>query len=163
MAADHARAQRGETLLETLLAIAILGILSASLFAGYQLVIKQTAAQRSGGTAETLLRTFAERIQDPAQPYQDKAAPGCSGGPTYPIPAAPTGYTLSVSKVAFWNPPDIPFGVSMPNTPLATTWWTDGGGNPICPATDSGLQQLTLTVREPNGTTTSMDVLKRRP
>ena len=145
---DRRRDQRGETLLELLVTVAIMGTAFVGILAGIGMTFVATDSHRQDATAETVLRSYAERLEDPAGvPYVNCAAPATYQTPSgFSLPAA--GWTASVTKVLAWqgnNPPKF----------TAT-----------CPTADKGLQQLTLTVKSPAGThqsTATVVIVKRRP
>lgn len=143
------RGQAGETLVESILAITILALVAVVAYAGLQTSVTSSAQHKESAVAETLLRTTAERLQDPTSDYVELA--GCGGG-DYPLPAAPDGYALG-AEVSYWQPPAGP----LPGT-VAVGFGPSGD----CPAADPGLQQITLTVATPSGFDQSLDVVKRR-
>ena len=102
------------------MAVAILAILAACLFGGFQIVIKQTASQQRDGKAETVLRSFAEHVQDPATPYQSRAGATCGLGRTYTASSLPSGYTAVVSDVQLWSPTAIDYGIGAQRAPRST-------------------------------------------
>jgi type II secretory pathway pseudopilin PulG len=147
----HVRSQRGETLIEGLIAILLLSLVAAAAYAGLQTSIRSSAQHKESAVAETLLRTAAERLQDPGSSYINRA--GCGGVGTYTgvpnlLPTEP-GYALSAT-VRFW----VPTSAAAPQ-PIAAQFVD-------CPANDPGLQQVRLTVVTPGGFTDQLDVLKRR-
>ena len=147
--------QLGETLIESLLAITILTLVSLISFAGLQTAIKSSSQHKESGVAETLLRSAAERLQNPVSTYVSRA--GCSGAGTYTYLPTRVGYAIDV-KVTFWVPPvALPASPVPPSTspPLPTNFATP------CPAQDPGLQRISLTLTTPSGFTERLDVLKR--
>lgn len=150
MAADRRshrrRGQQGETLLESLVAIAILSLVAVAAYAGLRTAMASSAQHHASAVSETLLRTAAERLQDPSSPYIDLA--GCGGHPTYAdLPTRP-GYAAIQVDVEFWTPPA--------GTVPSTVPMTFGS----CPGSDPGLQLVQLSVTTPSGTTETLDVLK---
>jgi type II secretory pathway pseudopilin PulG len=141
--------QRGETLLESLIAIIVLTLVAIAAYTGLQTTVRSTARHESSAVSETLLRSAAEQLQHPESPYIDLA--GCGANPTYTgLPTEP-GYGQIQVAVSFWVPPTGPLPAQ-----VATTF------DPACPASDPGLQQLELSVVTPSGATETLDVLKRR-
>jgi type II secretory pathway pseudopilin PulG len=127
------RGQRGETLIELLLTVGILGTAFVGVLAGIGTTLTASDSQRQAATAETVLRSYAERMKDPVDvPYVD-----CATTATY---TTPVGFTLpsaqwsaSVTTVLLWQG-------NTPPTFLAS-----------CPVPDKGVQQLTLRVTSPAG------------
>jgi type II secretory pathway pseudopilin PulG len=144
----RARGSRGETLLELLVTVSIVGTAFMGILAGIGTTFNATDSQRKGATAESVLRSYAERIGDPTDvPYVNCATTATYGSPTgFALPAA--GWSASVTTVNQWQG----------DTPPTFT--------PSCPSPDKGLQQLTLTVTSPAGAhqlTANLVIVKRKP
>ncbi|MCB0954070.1 MAG: hypothetical protein KDB13_15390, partial [Microthrixaceae bacterium] len=75
------RGQGGETLIESLLAIAILTSIVVAAYGGMQVSLRASASNDEGANAGTLLRSAAEILQDPSTDYIDLA--GCRGQAGY--------------------------------------------------------------------------------
>ncbi len=145
--ARRARGEDGETLLELLVTVTIMGIAFVAILAGVAVAITASDSLRDEAVAEGVVRNYAERVADPDDvPYVD-----CAPTSAYATPpgfAVPAGWSASVTAVAYWqgnNPP------------------TFGGS---CPSPDRGLQQVTLRVQSPAGqqqATETVVVVKRRP
>lgn len=151
-----ARDERGETLIEIILAISVLSIIAIAAFSGLTTATTVSAAQRTSARNETILRSAAEQLQNPALAYVPRA--GCSGAGTYSLPSlpsTPSGYVVSIATVTFWT------GAS--TTPSATAGVQFDSTCPASATADKGLQQVTLQVTTPQGTTDRLDVVKRRP
>lgn len=147
------RDQRGETLLESLLSISILALVALSAFGGLQTAIKLSAHHRDSAVAETLLRSAAERLQDPSSPYVPRA--GCPGAGTYTGLPTKAGYPPITVTVSFWLPP------APTDPPPWPTTFAAKGSPQDCPAQDPGLQQISMTLNTPSGLTEHLDILKR--
>lgn len=137
------RAQQGLSLVETLVAVVILGIAFTAILGGMSTSILTSDVHRKEATSETILRSYAEAIKDPATPYV-----ACPLPPAYSSPvgfSAPSGYAASVAAVAYWDPSTSTFGA--------------------CPGSgDSGLQRISLQVASSDGRATErVDILKRKP
>jgi Tfp pilus assembly protein PilV len=142
------RGQRGETLLELLVTVTIMGTAFVGIIAGIGTTFMATDSHRQEATAEGVLRSYAERIQDANDvPYVDCATTSTYASPTgFSLPAA--GWSASVTSVLSWQggPPPT-FAAS-------------------CPVPDKGLQQLTLRVSSPAGNHQAIETLvivKRKP
>ena len=139
-----ARGQAGETLLELLITISIMGIAFVSILLGVGTAIASSDSHRQEATAEGVVRSFAERIQDPRDvPYVDCATTSNYANP--PGFAAPSGWTVSITAVGYLQPN---------NTYSAS-----------CPSPERGAQQLTLQAVSPhvaNGATETLVIVKRK-
>jgi prepilin-type N-terminal cleavage/methylation domain-containing protein len=140
--------ERGETLVELLVTVTIMGILFVAVMAGTATSISMSDFHRQDGTAEGVIRAYAERMSDPTDvPYVD-----CATSSAYATPvgfSVPTGWTSSVTSVAYWQ------GAAA-NPPFSGT----------CPSPDKGLQQITLQVQSKAGknqATESVVIVKRKP
>lgn len=86
MRLQHLEDDAGVSLIEVLIAVAIMGVLFVSVLGGLTTAILASDMHRKQATAETLLRSFAETIK--AETYDDD----CSD---YPEPSV-TGYNHSI-------------------------------------------------------------------
>ncbi len=155
MAADRrpgrrGRSQLGETLLESLLAIMILSIVTIAAYAGLRTAMALSVRHKESAVAETLLRTAAERVQDPTSPYVPRA--GCPGSGSYTGLPTRSGYGPIDVDVRFWNPPS---NVAVPTVP------TQFAATGACPTTDPGLQALELSITTPSGHIEHLEIVKR--
>lgn len=154
MAADHCggrrRSQVGETLLESLLAIMILSLVTIAAYAGLRTALGLSARHKESAVAETMLRTAAERLQDPASAYVPRA--GCSGAGTYTGLPTRTNYAPIDVDVRFWTPPSNVAVASLP---------TQFAGSGFCPSVDPGLQSIELSITTPSGATEHLEIVKR--
>jgi prepilin-type N-terminal cleavage/methylation domain-containing protein len=150
MAAEGAaRTQRGETLIESLVAIVILTAVALASYAAFRTAITVSVQHKEVAVAETLLRTAAERLQDPTEAYVPRA--GCAGAGTYGgLPSRP-GYVV-VTQVRFWQPPS-----SVSDADVVTQFAPQGA----CPTVDPGLQSIELQVLTPSGYVERLQILKR--
>lgn len=118
------RDERGESLLELMMAVAIMGVALVAIVGGLVTSILMSDIHRKQSAAGMYVRDYAEAIAtEVAAPegYQDCAAVS-SYGTEFGVPE---GFTTSVVSVRYWD---------------GTSWQDD------C-AADSGIQQLTLQVR----------------
>lgn len=124
---SEADRDRGETLLELLIALSIMAIAVVAVVGGLVASIVVSDIHRKQSTAGAAVRDYAENVEKfvagagyTACAATSTYAPGVSGiGYT-----APSGYTASVVTVRYWS---------------GTTWTTG-------PCADIGLQELTVQV-----------------
>src|SRR5947209_8687883 len=119
-----AEGQRGETLVELLVALSILGLAVVVILGALGTSIRLSDVHRKHATSETLLVTAAEGIKNRQTAYLPLA--GCPGHGTYSMPPATSGYAVSITSVAFWNGS------------------TSSGYSTTCPGTDPGVQLVTV-------------------
>lgn len=186
MSGDRTRSQRGETLLESLLAIMILSIVSIAVLSGVRTAMKASALHHEISVAETLLRSSAEDLQNPDRPYIPLA--GCPGHDTYT--GLPTQHRFSpiTATVDFWDPSGNPNtrsqsspGNGAPGPSRGSRGYGSSSANPAagddgpvvqtitfgtagtCPSEDLGLQRITLRLTTPSGHLQTLTVMKRQP
>ncbi len=142
------RGEHGETLVETLVATALLGIVGVGIIGAIASVLISTEVDRHVSHGETVLRSYVAAIE--ASPYQPCASPG-----TYPDDyAKPPGYNVSVTNVDYWT------GAG-PTAVPGTGQLTFAGS---CP-TDHGLQRISVRVTSSGdrATTEQATFVKRGP
>lgn len=147
--------QRGESLVESLLTLAILAVVIPVGLLGVWVVLGAGTEHDGSARAEAVVRTAAESLQNPDTPYVVRA--GCPGRPGYTVPdPAPEqpDLTVAVTAVEFWS--NRPPATTSPLPPAADVEFASG-----CPAEDPGLQRLTVTATGPTGSHT-LTVVKRR-
>jgi prepilin-type N-terminal cleavage/methylation domain-containing protein len=83
------RCQRGDSLAEVLVAVAILGVIAVAFLSGMVTAYHGGILADEKTMAESLTRTEMERIRNGAYPVSDYSRP-----PTLPVP--PVGYELSI-------------------------------------------------------------------
>jgi type II secretory pathway pseudopilin PulG len=97
--------EAGDSLVEVLLAVVIIGITAVSLMAGFATSISASAEHRDLVTLDTILRSYAEsatyQIQQASSPLFVSC--GTTYFPTFTIPTGTTGYTVGISSVSYWN------------------------------------------------------------
>jgi Tfp pilus assembly protein PilV len=126
----RADADRGETLLELIMAIMILGVSVVAIGSGIALSITISAVHRNQATAQDSLRNYAETLQS------SYVACTANSTPKYTASlVAPPAFAAPIVVVDYW----------IPATAMFTT-------NQACPAGgDTGLQQVTLTLASTSG------------
>lgn len=151
MRADRLRAvrlrgdERGETLIEVLVALSLLAVAVAVIIGGIATSIRVTDIHRKQATAGAYARDFAESVETSVA-----ASPtgyvSCATATTYQslytLPVSATLYRREVAAVAYWN-----------GTAFTTT----------C-GTDQGVQRLTLRVYTTDSRASeTLDLVVRRP
>jgi Tfp pilus assembly protein PilE len=144
--------ERGETLIELLVAVIILSTAVLALVGGLGLAVMVSDIHRKQATAGAAVRAFAEtlerRVAAPSGSnptgYVDCATATSYAG-SYP---APTGYTATVVDVWFW----------------AGTAFAPPAGPCTSPAVDTGVQLVKLKVESSDGRASeTLDVVLRKP
>lgn len=124
----------GETLVETLVALVILGLAAVAILAGVQLSTQASDIHRKQTTGGAYVRSYAEAIEK----YVDVA-----GADNYKACAAADAYNVD----AVTDQLALPSGYSAHHT--AATPLTSTGATTGCP--DPGVQRLDLTISSSDG------------
>lgn len=100
------RSEAGETLLEIIMALVIIGLIVSAYFATFSTEGSGTAAQRNLVTADAVLRNYAEATK---QAVRDRP---CTGDPTVAFtvnytPPAGSGINVTATMPASSNPPNL--------------------------------------------------------
>jgi type II secretory pathway pseudopilin PulG len=132
---------RGETLLELLIALAIMSIAVVAIVGGLLTSILVSDVHRKQSTAGAAVRDYAENVEKyvAGTGYASCAAPSAYS-PVAVAFAAPSGYAATAVAVRYWS----------------GTAWTAG------PCTDIGLQELTIQVASTDSRATERLVLVLR-
>jgi prepilin-type N-terminal cleavage/methylation domain-containing protein len=137
--------QRGETLIELLVAMSILGVAVVALVSGIGTSVVVSDVHRKEATAGATVRTYAEAIETAVDAPTTGYDLSCAGVSAYATPAGfsvPTGFTARVTAIQYWN-----------GTAFGST----------CSA-DVGVQKLSLLVSSVDGRAKeSLDVIIRLP
>jgi hypothetical protein len=130
----------GETLIELLVAIAILGTSVIAILGGILVVEESSSMHRKQAQAQNGLRSWAEQVS--TAPYVNCAL---ASGFSPPSPSLPSGFTPTVAAVRYWN------GTSFANS---------------C-GSDTGIQKVTLQIVVASGLypgfTQRLDLVLRKP
>lgn len=99
------RDERGETLIELVVAVAILGIGAVAILSGLILSIKTSTVHSNQASGGAYVRSFAEAIQNHVDTSGGYASCGAAVS-TYQgvtVPSLPSGYTKTVASVQSWT------------------------------------------------------------
>lgn len=133
--------ERGESLLELMIAIALMGVAVVALMAGVATTITISDTQRKQATAAMTVRDYAEALQEYVA---DGNYRNCAT--TYAVP----GFTP-------------PAGFSARVVPGSVQYWTGLLWLPLC-LPDQGLQRLRVSVRSEDGRVEErLDLVLRKP
>lgn len=97
--------ERGETLVELLVALTILGIAGVAIVAGLEMSVRASDEGRKAATGGAYVRSFAEAIQTTIDTNAGYAA-CASAASTYQavaVPDLPAGYVKAVASVQSWK------------------------------------------------------------
>lgn len=133
------RGERGDTLIEILVAVSILGIAFVAILAGLGTAINLSGRQRGQANADVVLVSAADSVKN--QTYVSCASTySPSSGVT--LPTGWSASNLTIGSIKYRN---------------GTAWAT------TCPTTDQNLQLVTIIASAPDGRSSeSVDVVKRR-
>jgi type II secretory pathway pseudopilin PulG len=132
----------GETLLELLVSITILGVCVVAIASGIAVNVRISAIHRSQATASDWLHNSAESLQS----QYTTCTPGSPMSYALKL-SSPSGYvTPPTAPVKFWDQANSTFDL------------------PNCPASDPGLQQVKITLTSAGGQVAeSLIVVLRSP
>jgi prepilin-type N-terminal cleavage/methylation domain-containing protein len=125
MTHDQRDRERGVTLIELTVTIAIIGVAFVSLLAALTGLFMDGDQHRKSVQVETLLRRYAEQLQSAT--YVNCATTGTAGY-TSALTPVPTGYSASIVTVEYWN------------ANSSATF------NTTCAGGDKGAQRITIRV-----------------
>jgi type II secretory pathway pseudopilin PulG len=138
--------ERGESLLELIIAITILGVCVVAVASGIAVSIKVSAIHRDQATASAFLHNYAETLQGA---YQDCATAGAYNTASLLPPPTSGGFNSPQVVVTYWN---------------GSTFSASGTTCSDATPKDPGLQQVTLTLSTTNlQVSESLVVVLRRP
>jgi type II secretory pathway pseudopilin PulG len=137
---------RGETLVELVTAVAILGTAVVALVGGIGTSIVLSDVHRKQATAGAVVRTYAEAIEGA-------------------VDASPTGYAGCAKPSAYAAPPGFSTPDGYAATVTAVTYWDQKSSSFVTGCTtDSGLQRVSVSVSSTDTKVTqSLAVIVRNP
>jgi type II secretory pathway pseudopilin PulG len=153
--ARHGSSDEGETLIELIIAVAIMGITVVAIVGGMATTVLMSDVHRKQATAGAYVRNYAEALQGS---YVSCTSPETA--PNYADSlAAPSGFNTPTTTVQFWD-----------STSASFKFW-DGASASFttsssidCPGTDPGLQLVTLTLASTDSRAAeSLAVVLRKP
>ena len=150
---DDDRSEAGDTLIEVLFAIVILGIAGVALMTGFATALTSTATQRELVNREASVRAVtAEAVADIQNASNNLFVNSANCATSTPVPPAftnlPTNFTVS-SSVLYWNGSSFASGGSNPQCQYAPQQWT-------LTVTDGTVTStVTTVISDPNAPTTA--------
>lgn len=149
---NRASNDQGETLVEVLVAVAILGLAGVAVLVGMGLAAKASRIHRAETTGSAQLRSYAEDIQQTVTNDPTKYTTACANQATAYLGSA-VGFST-------------PTGFNDPTYTIQSIGQNSSGQviNVGCGSTDVGLQKLTLSMASKDGSTTeTLAFVLRRP
>jgi type II secretory pathway pseudopilin PulG len=138
---------RGDTLVELLVSIAIMGIAGVAIFGALLTSVKVSDYHRKQASAGAYVHNFAEALTTFVATGYKQCATKTDYTPATLSYTAPAGFTASTTSVAYWI-------IS------SSTWVTTG----CTSSNDSGVQQVSIQVASNDGRATeSLQVVVRQP
>jgi prepilin-type N-terminal cleavage/methylation domain-containing protein len=135
------RDERGDTLMEIIIAIVVMGIVVSALFAAFTTAATASKRSRDFVTGDAALRNAAELVENTVRS-------SCTSGTTYAVPfSTNTNFLPPNLPAGFARPGDIPTTNCPPRTGAAT----------------AQVPVITLSVTLPNGVVKSLKVGVRSP
>ena len=142
--ARRARGERGDTLIEVLITISIMGIAFTGLLAGLATAIRLSGIHRGQANAAVVLVSAADSVKN--QSYV--ACPSVTTSSYNP--------TSGVTLPSGWSSSNV--------TILSVKPWNGSAFQASCPATDQGLQLITSKATSPDSSSSEqVDLVKRVP
>ena len=149
----------GDTLVEVLIALLIMGICIVAMMTGLVTSIAGSAQHRGLATDDVALTSFAETlkydVELQAQPWYAECASVTSSsynGNTIAF-SPPAGYTTSITAIQYWNSSTNAFEPSTTSSAACSGNTKD----------HSGFQLLTLTATAPHGIVKTLQIGVRAP
>lgn len=154
--------EAGFTLIETMMALAILSIAIVTLLAGLATAVQASDRHRKQAAGEVLLRQAVEELK--ARPYSECDSSTITGAAPYGAftMAVPTGFNLPVITSVEIARPGDPFNFNPLWTAAST--YTLPAGSPKCGTDydDTLVQRITVSVSTIDGRATETTVFVKR-
>lgn len=135
------REDRGDTLVELLVSIVILGFAAVAILAGFEVSISASALGRNQSTSDAYVRTVAEAINTYISTSANYKACASANYYTGTKSSTSAGYDHYTTRAVF----DLPAGYTV--TQGTATAWNGSAFAACSPSTDYGMQQIVLTVK----------------
>lgn len=108
--ARRSRDERGETLVELLVSLAILGVAAVAILAGVFTSVKTSEIHKNEATGGAYVRSFAEAVQNSIDDggFKENCTTAKTAYANVPVKDLPSGYVKEVALVETWNLPASP-------------------------------------------------------
>jgi type II secretory pathway pseudopilin PulG len=138
---DAGAGDHGDTLIEVLIAIAVVAATAAALIGAVLTSITASSEHRSLAVDNAVLSSYVETVENAVQRQPGPMFTAC--GSTYSVApqSLPTGYNVGISSIKYWN---------------------GAGYDSTCPASNN-LQLITATVTSPTQVSSSVSFVVRNP
>ena len=152
---------KGETLVELLVTIAILGTAVVGVMGAVATAVGASTLDRRQVQAEAVLRTWGENVAAVDDAGYGDCRSAAAVAATTPAPAPlPAGFTASVTAVKYWTGTQF--------LPADQLYWNGTAWVPACsPGADPGLRLVSLRLAANDllypGFTQNLDVVVRKP
>lgn len=137
------RGERGETLVEVLIAVVLMGTVVAGLLGGLFALVKTTNENQERTKVGLVLQSYAEAVKQPVDSLEYKP---CTGDGSTQTAAYRTALSNAVGGL-------LPSGYT---ATVNVEYWQGGTGFGVCSGTDRGLQRFSITIN--NGMTGTRNV-----
>lgn len=128
--ARHRRDQRGLSLIEAIVALALTGLLLAGVIPGMLMSVNSSGRNQDQAEATARLTSVIERMK------------ALATKPGFYVPCA----TAAQVKAALLADPGGSVGAATFDVPSAVTYWDGSGYSPSCPPADLGAQLVPLRI-----------------
>lgn len=136
------RVDRGDTLIEVLIALAIVAIAATALIGGVLTSITGSSVHRSLTVNDADLKSYADAAQDQIQRQASPLFADCATTYSVTAPPLPANYAVAITGIQYWN-----------GTAFSSTC-TPGGNAP---------QLITITATSPTQVQSAMSFVVRQP